>query len=184
MLKQFARTLAISVVAAATLLAGSAPRVSAADQDVDKTPPTAKYTAILAASSTKIGPAPAWGACGVTSPSTKLVYTFSSRTILYCGTQDTSGYWHIKYEHMSQFAALAAPVGLTWRDLLHGALYWNDYDPDKTSYSMSNQTYCRSRYLYLADSSGRVVVSQIFRTITSSSNGKVITAYPSSSQCS
>ncbi len=181
MLKQLAKIFAISIVAGATLFAGGVPAF-ASDQDVDKTPPTAKYESIMAASSIRIGPAPAWGACGVTSPSTKLVYRYSSKTILYCGIVGKEGYWHIK-EHMADFQAFATPVGLTWRDLVHGVLYWNDYDPDVTRFSMSNQTYCRSRYLYLADSSGRVVVKQIFRTVTSSSTGKVITAYPSGSQC-
>lgn len=181
---RFARALAVAAIATITVFTGSVPSASASDDsDLERTAPAADYSVIAASASIKIGPAPAWGACGLTSSSTKLVYSYSPNTRLYCGAQDTSGYWHIKYEHGSQFSVLAAPVGLTWRDLLHGVLYWNDRDPDSTSFSMSNQTYCRSRYLYLADSSGRVVVKQIFRTITSSSNGKVITAYPASSQC-
>lgn len=129
--------------------------------------------------------APTWGACGLSSSETNLVFQFPSLSLM-CGgplysSDPTWGYCHILKNHQDRFSGLAALAGRRWRDLAHWAIYYNDIDTDR-EYARGTST-CRSRVLYLVNSSGQVVKQQIFRTINNNTNGRVITAYPSSSQC-
>lgn len=133
----------------------------------------------------QLPPASTWGACGLSSSETKLVHEFPYLSLM-CGgplysADPTWGYRHILKNHRDQFSGLAALAGRNWRDLAHWAIYYNDVDPDR-EYARGTST-CRSRLLYLVNSNGQVVKQQIFKTINNNTNGRVITAYPSSSQC-
>ena len=132
----------------------------------------------------KLGIRPVWGACGAFSEETKLVFDYGFLK-LRCGSVTTraDGYNHIKDRHKTQFAMLAAPAGRTWEDLVHFALLWNQYDPDKFLVNKARNKACRSRLLYLRNQHGRTVSSKVYKVIYVYTTGKVITVFPDSTQC-
>lgn len=127
----------------------------------------------------KLGSRPNWGACGVATSETKMVYDFGSIE-LKCGNASWS-YRHIKARHYNEFQGLARAGGLNWSDLVHWAIYYNVRDPDHVIVDQGDG--CRDRLLYLHDSNGRLVWQQRFKMIYSANDGRVITVYPSSSIC-
>lgn len=135
----------------------------------------------VAAPPNALGIRPVWGACGIFSEETKLVYDHGFLK-LRCGNT-SFGYRHIKANHRAAFETLAQPAGRTWEDLLHFALAWNQYDPDEFKVNSANNKACRSRVLFMKDSKGRVVSSKVYKVIYVYSTGKVITAFPTGSQC-
>lgn len=131
------------------------------------------------AQAAKLGTKPNWGACGVFTSETKMVYDFGSIE-LRCGNASW-GYRHIKDGHRNQFQGLARAGGLNWSDLVHWAIYYNVRDPDHVI--VDGGDVCRDRLLYLHDRNGRLIWTQRFKMIYSANNGRVITVYPSKSIC-
>lgn len=116
-----------------------------------------------------------------------MVYDFGSIE-LKCGGPKGSrepswGYRHILYnEHKSRrFGNLAAAGGLNWSDLVHWSIYYNAKDPDHVI--VTEDTGCRDRLLYLHDKNGRLLWQQRFKLIYSANDGRVISAYPTSTIC-
>ncbi len=134
-----------------------------------------------AAPPNKMGPRPAWGACGLSASPTKLVYNFG-KVVLYCGNS-SSGYVHIKANHRAQFLTLASAVGRSWEDLVHFSIAWAEFDPDATAYNPANGKACRSRNLWLANDNGLVLSKKTYKVIYVYSTGQVITAFPNDFQC-
>lgn len=129
-----------------------------------------------------MGAHPTWGVCGATSSNMKLVYVFGA-PVHYCGSATTFGCRHVKSEHQSQFATLAAPTGRTWEDLLWFSIAWAAYKPQAARYNPGNGKHCISRMLLFASSDGSVVFSQkVYKTIYVD-GGKIITSFPTSVQC-
>ena len=137
-----------------------------------------------AAPPNKLGIRPVWGACGAFSEEAKLVFDYGFLK-LRCGSVKTraDGYNHIKANHKTQFATLAAPAGRTWEDLVHFALAWNQYDPDEFRVNKAKDKACRSRVLRLVNQHGKVVSEKVYKVIYVYTTGKVITIFPSSDQC-
>lgn len=102
------------------------------------------------AQAVKLGPRPPWGACGVSTASSKVVYDYGFIE-LQCGDANW-GYRHIKDRHYAEFQALASPARLNWSDLVHWVIYYTAAGPDHTR--VSGSTTCRDRMLYLHDSNG------------------------------
>lgn len=125
----------------------------------------------------ELGPAPAWGACGVFTSDNKVVATYSGGVRLTCGSEKF-GYRHIKRDHRSQFETLAAPTALNWRDLAHWAIESNMKDPDRRVQQNAN-TACRVRVLYLKKNGG-ASVGYNFTLIFNSDTKDVITVFPGS----
>lgn len=130
----------------------------------------------VSAEAAKLGSRPNWGACGLFTSESKMVYDFG-RIELKCGNPNW-GYRHIKARHYNEFQGLARAGGLNWSDLVHWAIYYNVQDPDHVEGDG-----CRDRVLFLHDSNGRLLWQQRFKLIYSASDGRVITVYPSSSTC-
>lgn len=129
----------------------------------------------------KMGAHPTWGTCGLTSSQMKLVYDFGPE-VLYCGSASSFGYLHIKAGKQTSFAPLAAAVGRTWEDLLWFSIAWAQNDPDASRYNPANGKYCVSRVLILANSNGLVVSRKVYKTIYVT-GGKIITSFPTDTQC-
>lgn len=128
------------------------------------------------ASAEKLGSRPNWGACGILTNEQKMVYDFGGVN-LRCGTASW-GYRHIKNRHFNEFQNLARAGGLNWSDLVHWAIHFTIKDPDNTI------TGCRDRVIFLHDRrNGNLVWQQRFKMIYNTSNGQVITVYPSSKIC-
>lgn len=131
------------------------------------------------AQAVKLGPRPPWGACGVSTASSKVVYDYGFIQ-LQCGDANW-GYRHIKDRHYTEFQVLAAPAGLNWSDLVHWAIYYTAADPDHVR--VSGSTGCRDRMLYLHDNNGRLVLQKRFRMIYNAGDGRVVTTYPTDAVC-
>jgi hypothetical protein len=131
------------------------------------------------AQAVKLGPRPNWGACGVSTSETKMVYDFGDIE-LKCGNASW-GFRHIKARHYNEFQGLARAGGLNWSDLVHWAIHYNVHDPDHIIVEQGDG--CRDRLLYLHDRNGNLVWQQRFKMIYSANDGRVITVYPSSSIC-
>ncbi len=154
-------------------------------------------TAVAAGDPSQPGGAVTWGACGVTTSSTKTVRTFTNRyrasdagrflrggsSVLYCG-DDNYGYRHIKLRHESQFENLTFMTNENWRDLADRMIAGTLVDPDDTTYTSKNDTFTYCRIFFFIDLRSHRVVSHSYpRVVVSASNGKVITAYPNSVVC-
>lgn len=130
--------------------------------------------------------APLWGACGISTAESKIVHAFPRGVTLRCGgpvgsSNPSWGYRHM-LKHRDALAAMAAPAGLNWRDLAHWAIYYAITDPDASV--QTNNTICRSRYLFLENRDGRVYRKQIFKVVYNAQTGRIVTLTPTTSQCS
>lgn len=137
-----------------------------------------------------------WGACGAFDSNTKLIRTFtraattgvtpylsSGTAALACGSS-AWGYRHIVANHLSQWQARATLAGENWRDTADYGMEWALKDPDRIRYRSSNDTYCYSRLIYLVDErTGKVVGSYYPNVVVARVTKNVITAIPSSAQC-
>jgi hypothetical protein len=139
-----------------------------------------------------------WAACGLTTPNTKIVRTFSrfrgqdgrgfyylpgGTSSLGCGS-DKWGYRHIVKNHLPEWESEAAIAGENWRDHADFAIAAALNDPDKVRYRSDNDTFCYSREVYLYDNRTRKYVRSSFPNVPVAHVTKnIITAWPSSSQC-
>ncbi|MFD0203464.1 MULTISPECIES: hypothetical protein [Saccharothrix] len=134
---------------------------------------------VTPAQAVKLGTRPNWGACGFSDDAQKLVYQFKTFE-LRCGNASW-GYRHIKDGHYDQFQNLARAGGLNWSDLVHWAIHYNVEDPDHVIVNGTDG--CRDRLLYLHDRNGREVWQQRFKVVYNALDGRIITAYPTTSIC-
>lgn len=79
------------------------------------------------------------------------------------------------------FGKLAVAGGLNWSDLVHWSIYYNAKDPDHVV--VTEDTGCRDRLLYFHDKNGHLVWKQRFKLIYSANDGRVVSAYPSTTIC-
>jgi hypothetical protein len=160
--------------------------------------PSAEVSRALAAQANSIPGATAWGACGATTSHQKVARTFDQRskatgggytipygnTYLRCGDSDW-GYRHVFDRHMQDWKNKAALVNNNWRDTADFGIAWALYDPDKTLYRASNDTFCYSRLIHLVNKkTGREVGHYYANVAVSRIYHNVITAYPKGKQCS
>jgi len=125
-----------------------------------------------------LGPAPTWGACGLSDSPNKVVAKFPGGVRLTCGTE-SFGYRHILKRHRMDFTAKASPTNMNWRDLVHWAIHYNMVDPDKVI-RQNSYTTCRNRDLYLKNLSGGAYIPSTFRIAYNHNTLDVITAFPGS----
>ncbi len=85
-----------------------------------------------AAPPNKLGIRPVWGACGAFSEEAKLVFDYGFLK-LRCGSVKTraDGYNHVKANHKTQFAMLAAPAGRRGKTWF--ILHWHGTNTTQTS---------------------------------------------------
>lgn len=139
-----------------------------------------------------------WGACGAFDSNTKVIRAFSraatvgvspyssaGTTNLGCGSDAYWGYRHIVKQHLSQWEYRASEASENWRDTADYGISWALKDPDRVTYRSSNDTYCFSRLINLVnDRTGQVVDRYYPNVVVAHVSKNIITAFPSSSQCS
>ncbi|WP_062516598.1 hypothetical protein [Demequina gelatinilytica] len=129
-----------------------------------------------------------WGACGISSSSSKTVATFVrygvAKAYLWRGTERW-GFRHIQAGHASQFATVAAGTNLAgnWRYMADYAIRNVPISPSASVYQGANK-YCCSHQLALRDArTGNVIRRQTFRVVVDLVQRKILTAFPSRSAC-
>lgn len=127
-----------------------------------------------------------WGACGASTPESKLVRQFAvnarSNYYLRCGNANV-GYRHIVARHRVDFEKLAAGTYMNWRDVADLAMESIARDPDVARPAGDGKG-CLSRVIYLKNlRTNQVVRQQNFRMFVVLSTGDVITAYPDVRNC-
>lgn len=130
------------------------------------------------ASTPKLPVAPIWTGCAQSAKEEKRVRDFGNGHTLNCGN-NSRGYRHIVGRHKNDFAENAATflTARTWRDLADFVMLWTIDDADRVRPAGGGK-FCHDRYFYLANSHGRVVLTQRFIVITNAQQ-QIITAYPS-----
>jgi hypothetical protein len=137
-----------------------------------------------------------WAACGRTSADDKIVRTYDrfrasagghflkgGKSNLLCGTSKF-GYRHILADHRKEWEKVALPTMTNWRDVADFAIATVLIDPDKVTYDPDDQTFCYSRLIYLVNKrTGQTIGTKIPRVGVSERNKRVLTAFPSNSQC-
>ncbi|WP_417220305.1 hypothetical protein [Arthrobacter sp.] len=128
-----------------------------------------------------------WGACGVTTPNSKLVRMFQTTTTpwvfrnvpMYCGTNGY-GYRHIKSSHMRHWNDIAVLLGANWRDFADFAISDALDHMYSGAYSKKNDTYTYKGVVQLKRYDGKTVKTYYPRVVVAAGNYKMITAFPSS----
>lgn len=142
-------------------------------------------------------PAVTWGACGVFDKNLKIVRAFKGRSQAHIGGRSityggsnltcgsgTWGYRHIVKRHLGEWEARAAVAQENWRDTADYGIHWALRDPDKITYRAANDTFCYSRKILLIDDRTNEVVGSYFPKVSVARvSHRIITAYPSGSQC-
>lgn len=142
-------------------------------------------------------PAATWGACGVFDDNLKLVRAFKGRSQAHIGGKSityggsnltcgsaTWGYRHIVKRHLGEWETRAAVAQENWRDTADYGIHWALRDPDKITYRAANDTFCYSRKILLIDDRNNEVVGSYFPKVSVARvSHRIITAYPSGSQC-
>ena len=102
-------------------------------------------------------------------------------SILYCGN-DKYGFYHMVNRHGQDWANVAAgryPGGGNWRYLADYSIGATLADPEKATYNSSNDTFMVQRNIYRITENGTAYAFTC-RVLVSASDGKIITAYPTS----
>ncbi|MFC8800777.1 hypothetical protein ACFT2C_23860 [Promicromonospora sp. NPDC057138] len=142
-------------------------------------------------------PTVTWGACGIFDENLKIIRAFKGRSqahiggrsITYGGSNltcgsDAWGYRHIVKRHLSQWESRAAIAQENWRDTADYGIHWALSDPDKITYRASNDTFCYSRKILLVDNRTNEVVGSYYPMVSVARvSHRIITAYPSGTQC-
>lgn len=173
------------VVATTVALGGLLPQAQLASASVSSHDPAAAARQARAAAT--------WGACGVTTSTSKIIRTYDGvagirNVYLKCGgpkytSSPTWGYRHILKNHRSDFENIAAGTAQNWRDVADVGMGGALRDPDVRG-AESDGKRCFSRKIYLYNlQTGELVRTKIVRVIFRTSDAAIITAYPSSSQC-
>lgn len=137
-----------------------------------------------------------WAACGNSDASTKVVRTFDryrgdaggghvlpgGTSRLLCGST-AYGYRHIFAKHRTQWEQDAFLTSKDWRSHTDWAIDLVLRDPDKVSYTSSNDTFVYCRQIVLANSKGQTVGYKYPRVVVAAVTKNIITAYPPSSVC-
>lgn len=102
----------------------------------------------------------------------------AGRADLQCGTSGY-GYRHISREHRTQWEQKAALTRQNWREVADYGIEWAFFDPTRTVYRSSNDTWCYQRFLYLVNrSTGQTVGSMTVAAVVGRTNLRVITSFP------
>lgn len=101
---------------------------------------------------------------------------------LACGSPKW-GYRHL-LKHRGEWETAASIAQENWRDLADFAMYAAFTDPDVTTYSQKNNTFCFSRAILLVENrTGRTLGVKIVRVVIGAVTKNVITAYLPDEQC-
>ena len=127
-----------------------------------------------------------WGACGRSTPESKVVTRFYATPRAYytlrCGTP-AYGYRHILIRHRGDFERLAFRTGQNWRDIVELSAHAIASDPDKAKPRNDGKS-CLSRVIFLKNlRTNQVVRQQIVRMIIRNSDNAIVSVYPDSRQC-
>lgn len=134
-----------------------------------------------------------WGACGVTTSTSKVLRTYDGvagirRVYLKCGgpkytKNPTWGYRQILRYHRTDFENLVAGTAQNWRDIADVGMGGALRDPDVRGAARDGKR-CFSRKIYLYNlQTGELVHTKIVRVVFRTSDAAIITAYPASRQC-
>jgi hypothetical protein len=139
-----------------------------------------------------------WGACaarGGGNPN-KVVRTFhraplvagvsampGGDTVLYCGN-DKYGFYHLLDRHGQDWQNVAMsrfPGGGNWRYLADYSIGATLANPERVDYNSGNDTFTVQRNIYRITDDG-LVYSFTCRVVVSATDGKIITAFPTTKQ--
>ena len=102
---------------------------------------------------------------------------------LLCGNT-SFGYRHIVLRHRTEWEHSAILTGNNWRDVADFAISTVLGDPDMVRYQPRSRAFCFSRVIYLVNiRTNRLVGTKIPKVVVSETNKRVITAYPTNTQC-
>jgi hypothetical protein len=138
-----------------------------------------------------------WAACGRRSADDKIVRTYDryrlsaggqfirgGKSNLLCGTEEEFGYRHILAGHLGDWEKVALPTMTNWRDVADFSIAIVLIDPDKVTYDPKRHTFCLSRLIYLVNKrTGQTIGTKIPRVAIRQKDARVITAFPTNSQC-
>jgi hypothetical protein len=137
-----------------------------------------------------------WGACAVggRGDPNKVVRTFyrapltdgvsampGGDSVLYCGN-DKYGFYHLVNEHGPQWQNMASsgfPSGGNWRYLADYSISATLANPERVVYDSQRDTFAVYRNIYRITEDGPVYAFTC-RVVVSGTDGKIITAFPSS----
>lgn len=151
----------------------------------------------LGTASTTATAAAVWGACAASTPATKEVTQFPRRAVfsrqgkplaagtseLFCGNS-SYGYNHIYLNHRTEWEQKASLTNQNWRDVADLSMREGLINPNAVTYDAARNTFCFSRLIYLYRTNDNAIVGTMNpRTIVAGQDGKVITAFPSSTGC-
>lgn len=183
MFPKLAKALTVTVVAAVTLLAGAAPKAAAADNDVDNSSPKAEYSSIIAASSIQDRSRPCMGSVRAQefADQARLSILWQHDPVL-----RNPGHQRILAHQVRTWEPVRDPRRTSRPDVARPAARRSLLERLRPRFDEveHGEPDLLPVPLPVPCRFGRPCrCKQILRTITSSSTGKVITAYASSSRC-
>ena len=161
------------------------------------TTPDSSINSLMTTSTLSQLPYADWRPCGAYDSADKAVHSYTrirmrkagypkmepGNATLRCGNA-SYGFRHIRDKHTADWSGKAAPAQEPWRDLAGWATATTLTSPDKIIYDAKRESWCYSRWIGLYNKrNGQLVSSMIVKTILGKTGQRIITSYPSGSQC-